>query len=174
MTRIRSIATWLIAVTLIFCCPGSAQENNIDPQYKRSINCLVTRSFTAETFGPDFSIKLVFHEHPVPGVSVLLIRGGMMRNSPDDGAILASASTNSEGTARFFAVPPGKYTVSVEVGCFSPNRRCGSKATGRSGEHFPSSGLTTRSRREHFVESCCARKQFPAQRFRFKKHRSNY
>jgi len=151
MTRIRSIATWLIAVTLIFCCPGSAQENNIDPQYKRSINCLVTRSFTAETCGPDFSIKLVFHEHPVTGVSVLLIRGGMMRNSPDDGAILASASTNSEGTARFFAVPPGKYTVSVEGGLLFSEPEVRVESNGEIGRAFsiewPDNALKARTLR---------------------------
>jgi hypothetical protein len=151
MTCTRSTAIWFIAVSLIFCCCASAQENNLDPQYTRSVNCLVSRSFTTETFGPDFSIKLVLHEHPISGVSVLLIRGGMMRNSPDDGAILASAPTNSEGIARFFAVPPGKYTVSVEGGLLFSEPEMRVESNGEIGRAFsiewPDNALKVRTLR---------------------------
>ena len=74
--------------------------------------------------GPDFSLKVSFHNAPVIGAEMALVHGGVWPdvngNDAERGRVEATAQTDSLGVAHFFATPPGRYRVDSREGLLFP------------------------------------------------------
>jgi hypothetical protein len=110
------------AVVALLCCSGRAQDQTVDPSYKKWLECDIEWIISDSTFvaGPEFSLKLSFQKEPLPTVHLILSH----RWSPSPGFTkmgeVATAETDSQGVARFFGIPPGTYTVNSENGLLFP------------------------------------------------------
>src|SRR4029077_5387548 len=97
----------------------------------------------------DFSVKLSFREAPVEGARLILARGGMAGNNPDHGLNEATAQTDSTGVAHFFAIPSGRYMLSVEDGLLFSEPEVKVVSKEKSGQKFaldwPSTTLSVRA-----------------------------
>jgi hypothetical protein len=107
---------FLIAV---LACGSYAQKQELSRPYKKWLFCDVDFLFSQETVGADFSLKVSFKEAPVAWARMSLVRGGV-EWKPGDGEVVATAETDSTGTAEFSAIAPGSYTPRAEDGLLFP------------------------------------------------------
>ena len=95
------------AVTAILCCCIQAQSQAVNPSYKKWLDCDIDWIIGDSTVvvGPEFSIKLSFQKRPVTAVRLMLGRGWTSSAGFNDMGVVATAETDSQGIARFFAIP---------------------------------------------------------------------
>jgi hypothetical protein len=121
------------------------------------LDCDVSWIFTHQDVGSDFSLRISFHDVPLPGVRLSLARGGILANAGESTGFLADAVTDASGIARFFAVPPGKYSAVEEDGLFFPYEEIEVHADADLGEEiamqWPLSSLPVRTLRGRLITS---------------------
>jgi hypothetical protein len=71
--------------------------------------------------GREFSVKLSFHQAPLPNIQVTLTPSGELADASGHPRIEITAVTDSSGTAHFSAVSLGKYTVGAMDGLEFPS-----------------------------------------------------
>ena len=113
----------LAALVVSFLCCTQAQSQTVNSSYKKWLDCDVDWIIGDSTFvaGPEFSIRLSFRRNPITTARLLLGRGWTSSAGFSDMGVVATAETDSEGIARFFAIPPGTYTAIAENGLLFPS-----------------------------------------------------
>jgi hypothetical protein len=108
-------AVTLAAVTL-GAVTSNAQTALVD--WDRWMSCTVT-GLIGDRYhqGPNFNITVSFREQPVSGVKVVLT-DATAQPSP---GVAATADTDRDGTAHFFAIPLGKYQAHIDEGLLAPS-----------------------------------------------------
>jgi hypothetical protein len=87
-----------------------ARAQEFDHEFDRM--CVFDFLYSQATVGPDFSLKISFHEAPVAGSRISLMK---------DERAVATAKTDSHGIARFTAIPAGKYYANSPDGLLFPS-----------------------------------------------------
>ncbi len=111
----RIAATRLICAlaSLIFGGVCAAHGQISSPDEGRWPTCAYTPPAEEHLSGPNFTVRISFREQPIAGLKVILsVTGAKFEQNIGD--IIASASTDSDGVAHFFAIPPGIYRAHVE------------------------------------------------------------
>src|ERR1700674_5660302 len=123
MTMVRCNAVRLaVAVAILCSCSFAQDQDSNDTHPKRKwLECDVDWIFTHHDVGSDFSLKVSFRQAPLPGLRVALARGGMLANTGEPRGLVATAVTDSSGTARFAALPAGRYTPVERDGLLFPD-----------------------------------------------------
>jgi hypothetical protein len=123
MAMVRcSTARLAVAAAILCSCSFAQDRDSKDTNPKRKwLECDVDWIFTRHEVGSDFSLRVSFHETPLPGLRIALARGGMWADAEEPSGFLATAVTDSFGTARFFKVPAGKYTAVEKNGLLFPD-----------------------------------------------------
>jgi hypothetical protein len=94
---------------------GFAVHAQTDVQHKNWLECDVDWIYNTYASGPNFTVKVLFHDAPVSSVKVVLARQG---SRPDE--IVATSRTNTRGIARFSGISSGKYRISPDQELLSP------------------------------------------------------
>jgi hypothetical protein len=123
MAIVRFNALWFAVALAILGSCSFAQDQDPNGRHvkKKWLFCDVDWIFTPYDVGPDFSIKLSFHQAPLPATSVVLTPGGELTDASGRGRVPVAAVTDSSGTAHFLSVPPGKYTAGAKNGLSFPS-----------------------------------------------------
>jgi len=112
---------WQFGITFaVLSCAAYAQGQGLSDPFKKWLVCDASFPFSTETVSPDFSVKLSSEQAPVAGIRVLLVRGGE-EWKPGDDRTVATAGTDSDGTAWFEAIAPGNYHLRAADGLLFPN-----------------------------------------------------
>jgi hypothetical protein len=113
-----SLSAILFAVAAGLGSKAHAQTNATD-KHRWLEDCPADRIYSTHNTGSNFSVKVSFHKDPISSVRVLLAREG---NQPDerDWPVVATSETDSRGTARFFAIPAGKYKARIDGELLTP------------------------------------------------------
>jgi len=87
---------------------------------KRWLDCDVVWAVTdTQNIGPEFFVKVVFHDAPLVGAKVVLYE--IQNKGATYGRVAETrAETNSQGVAEFFGVRQGSYYVGLEGGLLVP------------------------------------------------------
>jgi hypothetical protein len=132
MILVRSNLIRLAAVTAILASCAFAQDQpSNDPNAEGYRLCFFDRLFTPYDVGRDFSVKLLFHKALIPDIRVTLTPSGEVKDAGGRLVVPISALTDSYGTARFSAVPAGKYTVGAKDGLEFPSNELTVHSKGR-------------------------------------------
>jgi hypothetical protein len=110
MSAVRLAVAVAALTTLSFA--QNQDANDAHAQFGRQ--CDVSWLFTPYDVGRDFSVKLSYHQAPLPRIRVVL-------EANDYGKASVTAMTDSSGTAHFLAVPPGKYSAGAKNGLQFPS-----------------------------------------------------
>jgi hypothetical protein len=99
---------------------------------------------------PDFTVKVSFRGRPISGVQVTLSSVDPLPDGSGKHAT-ASGTTEFDGVAQFYAVPPGKYIAHVNQGLLAQSQDVGVEAansgTGELRLEWPLAPIATRSMR---------------------------
>ena len=110
------------AVFLLAATVPVSHAQTLESQYRRWLTCDVVWGLTdAHHTGSSFRVKISFRGEPISGVQVSLTRV----IPPEDGSgnlVLATGETDSDGIARFIALPPGSYNAHVN-GLLAPSEQ---------------------------------------------------
>jgi hypothetical protein len=130
MAIVRSNAIRLAVVAAIVCGCSFAQDqdSSVVPAKSKWLACSIDWIFTPYDVGSDFSVKLSFHQAPIPGIRVVLTPSG--EDATDTFRDPVTAVTDSSGTAHFLAVPTGKYIAWAKTGLFFPSNEVTVHAAG--------------------------------------------
>jgi hypothetical protein len=121
MSIVRLNAAVAVAVLILGISSFAQEEGSNAHPKRRWLECDVSWLFTHHDVGSDFSLKVSFHQAPLSGLRVALARGGMLVDQGQPSGLVATAVTDSSGTARFSAVPAGKYTPVERDGLLFPD-----------------------------------------------------
>jgi hypothetical protein len=111
-----------IAVAILGGFSFAQDQDANDAQAKpKWLLCDVDWIFTPYDVESNFSVKLSFHQAPLPGMRVVLDPSGELTNASEHKRAPVIATTDVAGTAQFFAVPPGKYSVGAKDGLWFPS-----------------------------------------------------
>jgi len=123
MVSIRFSAIGLaVGLAILVGCSLAQNQDSPNVQTERKwLTCDIDWIFTPYEVGSDFSVKLSFHQAPLPGIRVVLTPSGEPRDASGHRRVPVTAMTDSSGTAHFLAVPPGKYTAGAKNGLGFPS-----------------------------------------------------
>jgi hypothetical protein len=111
-----------VAVAILGSCSfAQGQDSDEATGQSKWLLCDVDWIFTPYDVGRDFCVKLSYHQALIPDIQVTLNPGGEVKDASGQLRLPISAVTDSSGTARFSAVPSGKYTVGAKDGLEFPS-----------------------------------------------------
>ena len=116
MKRSKGIAALLLICalgSLLLGAVGAAHAQASSPDEGRWPTCAYTPAAEEHHSGPNFTVRVSFREQPIVGQRVMLTMASA-EFGQTIGDIIASAHTDSDGIAHFFAIPPGVYRAHVE------------------------------------------------------------
>ena len=137
----------LAAVVTFLACAAGAQSQTDGQTLRKWLDCDVSWIFSDATVGPDFLLKVSFHGTPVAGHRISLRK---------DREVVATARTNSQGNARFHAVPPGSYHADSPDGVLFPSGnleievKAGRTPSEKVEVEWPASSIAVRNLRGRF------------------------
>jgi len=111
-----------VALAILGGCSFAQNQGlpEVQPQRKWLV-CDVDWIFTPYDVGTDFSVKLSYHQQPLPGIRVVITPSGELRDTAGRLRVPVTAMTDSSGTAHFLAVTPGKYNAEAKNGLDFPS-----------------------------------------------------
>jgi hypothetical protein len=123
MVRVRFNAVGLaVALAILGGYSFAQNQDSLDVQPQRKwLVCDVDWIFTPYDVGTDFSVRLAFHQTPLPGIRVVITPSGELRDAGGRPRVPVTAMTDSSGTAHFLAVTPGKYNAGAKNGLDFPS-----------------------------------------------------
>jgi len=111
-----------VALAILGGCSFAQNQGlpEVQPQRKWLV-CDVDWIFTPYDVGTDFSVKLSYHQQPLPGIRVVITPSGELRDAGGRLRVPVTAMTDSSGTAHFLAVTLGKYNAEAKNGLDFPS-----------------------------------------------------
>lgn len=150
MDSSNRIATlWILSVSLSLLTGVPAANAQADsPDQGHWSTCIVIRENPVNRSGPNFTVRVSFREQPIFGVKVVLT-GLVADLNQVTGRVVATGDTDSNGTAHFFAIPPGTYHAHVDQALEAPSRQIRVEADNTTSDEvwieWPSAPLVTRN-----------------------------
>jgi hypothetical protein len=144
-----------LAISLAICSGASAQSRlaRLERDQMHSwmdcdVDCQPDWRTWALHRSPDFTVKVSFRGRPISGVEVTLSGVDPLPDGSGKHAT-ASGTTETDGVAQFYAVPPGRYIAHVNQGLLAQSQDVGVEAansgTGELRLEWPLATLATRS-----------------------------
>jgi|SRR5215831_4110090 len=124
MKRAKRIAAPLLIYalgSLVLSGVFVANAQISSPDQGRWPTCANTPPAEEHHSGPNFTVRISFREQPIVGLKVIL---GVVTTEfgQNAGEIIATARTDSDGIAHFFAIPAGVYRAHVEKALLAQSR----------------------------------------------------
>ena len=123
MARLRGpYAALGLSAVLVLGCSLQVGAQDHGEAHRRWLPCDVSWAVgDHDHTSPDFTVRVHYRQQPVASVKVRLT-SEEAEGQAADGRVVATADTDSDGNAHFFAIPPGLYEARVDAGLQAPRR----------------------------------------------------
>jgi hypothetical protein len=157
-TRAKTVIRPLLAtlVIILAICSGATAQSRVErlqrDKMHRWMDCDLDCQPDWRTWAlhrsPDFTVKVSFRGQPISGVEVTLTSVDPLPDGSGKHAT-SSGTTEFDGVAQFYAVPPGRYIAHVNQGLLAQSQDVGVEAanssTGELRLEWPVAPIATRS-----------------------------